>query len=188
MIISRTSFTKVFTSILSFSLDLRVTPNDTTNPIAFEKKYHSPPFGVTYETNPTVFGRILDGSIPSTTLLETDSTIAIRDKHPKAALHALIIPKRYIKSINTLNRNDLELLKEMKEEAIQTLQFYQSDAYDNEDYLLCFHIPPFISVEHLHMHVLAPASEMKAQYRYGKYLTGTIWCAKVDDVLDQLLL
>jgi diadenosine tetraphosphate (Ap4A) HIT family hydrolase len=181
-----------------------------TNTLLVETKYHIPPPGVNYETNPTVFGRILDGTLPSCTLFENDNLLTIRDRTSKARLHGLVIPKRFIQSVKTLNVNadanananananvddnyngnnissDLDMILEMKAVAIETLKKNEPDAYANEDYILCFHIPPFISVGHLHLHVLAPASEMNILYRWGKYLTGTFWCSDVDDVIHQL--
>jgi len=171
-------------------------------PPGLEYKYHLPPPGVKYETNPTIFGRILEGTQPAITLVEDEELISIEDKYPRAPLHALVIPKQYIKSINTLSgatststavtrttatatheNYPLNLLTNMKQMAIATVQVSQPNAYKNGDYILCFHIPPFTSVKHLHLHVLAPASEMKVQYRWGKYLVGTPWCADLEDVI-----
>lgn len=39
-------------------------------------------------------------------------------------------------------------------------QFYKSKGIDTEDALFGFHMPPFISVRHLHMHAIAPRSSM----------------------------
>lgn len=200
MIITRTGFIKLCTSILSLvgisnndanSRKLALCDDDDNaapdDNITFEKRYHNPPFQVNYANNPTAFGRILDGTLTSSTLSETDNLIVIQDRTPRADLHALVIPKQYIKTIYSLTSgSDLDLLYEMKEAALLTLQHRQPCAFKDNDYLLCFHIPPFISVEHLHLHVLAPASEMKAQYKWGKYLTGSFWCTSLDDVIDSL--
>ena len=62
----------------------------------------------------------------------------------------------------------------------------QPQALVDDDYILCFHIPPFNSVDHLHLHVLAPASEMNYLYRYGKYNTGARWCIGALEVIERL--
>ena len=160
--------------------------DNNNNPIQFEAKFHPNPNGVVYEKNPTVFARILEGSLPSYTYFENDNFITIRDRTTKAKFHALVLPKQYIHSIQTLEHEDLSLVQEMKEIALSTLEKFQPEAYKNGDYILCFHVPPFISVGHLHLHVLAPASEMKFFYKCGKYLIGSPWCTGVDNVIETL--
>jgi diadenosine tetraphosphate (Ap4A) HIT family hydrolase len=97
----------------------------------------------------------------------------------------------------------LSLLEEMESTAETILKERYPEEYNNKDYILCFHIPPFTSVNHLHLHVLAPASQMTSFYRYGKYNCGsgsttnntnTIknnnynvrWCTSLQDVLLRL--
>jgi diadenosine tetraphosphate (Ap4A) HIT family hydrolase len=138
------------------------------------RRYHNPPPGISYEENSSVFGRILDGTLPCAELRETDITLTFRDIHPAAPLHALVIPKQFILSVFELdpgNDNDLELLKEMKEEALATIQAEEPKSFEEKDYILCFHMPPFLSVKHLHLHVLAPASKMNFFNRNLKFLT-----------------
>lgn len=40
-----------------------------------------------------IFAKILRGEIPSTTVLETEHTLAFRDLYPQAPEHVLVIPK-----------------------------------------------------------------------------------------------
>jgi hypothetical protein len=74
----------------------------------------------------------------------------------------------------------------MQNMAVQLLQEQHPVAYEQGDYTLCFHIPPFNSVDHLHLHVLAPASQMKTYFRFVKYQTGTVWCTSLMKVLQRL--
>jgi diadenosine tetraphosphate (Ap4A) HIT family hydrolase len=74
----------------------------------------------------------------------------------------------------------------MKQMALSILQQEEGDAFEVGDYILCFHVPPFNSVDHLHLHVLAPASQMNFAYKYGKYLTGTPWCLGLDELIQRL--
>ncbi len=157
-------------------------------------EYHEPPKGFEvsyYDSNPTVFGRILDGTLPCRVIDETDELLTFHDRTPRAPLHALVIPKRFIPSIIDLDPTmaegrDLDLILDMKRIALQTIQKEQPLAYETDDFKLCFHVPPFISVPHLHLHVLAPVSEMQWQYRNLKYLEGTRWCMGVDQVIEFL--
>lgn len=153
-----------------------------------ELQYHIPPDGVSYETNPTIFGRILDGTEPSCNIDETSNTLTFNDRSPRAPLHALVIPKKYIKSVYELDpEHDKGLIEEMTQIALKTIQTEHPESFAENDYILCFHVPPFTSVDHLHLHVLAPASDMKWRYRYIKYLEGSRWCTSANVVSDLLL-
>ena len=149
-------------------------------------KFHPPPPHVHFDENPSVFGSILRGELPSLTLRETQTLLAFEDRSPRAPLHALVIPKRHIKSVFNLNADDLYLLQDMHHMAVDLIHSYYPEAAKRHDYILCYHIPPFSSVPHLHLHVLAPASEMNWIYRYGKYLVGSRWCAGELDVRQRL--
>mmetsp|Transcript_4859 Transcript_4859/g.6462 ORF Transcript_4859/g.6462 Transcript_4859/m.6462 type:complete len:232 (-) Transcript_4859:418-1113(-) len=149
---------------------------------------------IDYSSNPTIFGQILRQEILYYPYIETDTLLSFRDRTPRAPLHALVITKQYIPSVQSLqspslSSNDdasIEVVSSMKEMALQIIQSQQPTAYQNQDYILAFHVPPFHSVHHLHLHVLAPASEMSFIFRYGIFATGTIWCTGVDDVLKRL--
>ena len=129
-----------------------------------------------FKSNPTVFGSILRGELSTKLLLETTELIAFEDIKPRATFHALIIPKQLIPSVLELHPDDpisLTTLNRMSQVAHDLLQREQPEAYRTGDYTLCFHIPPFNSVDHLHLHVLAPASQMAPWYKNGKYNCGT---------------
>lgn len=66
-----------------------------------------------------IFCKIVSGEIPSTKLYENDYVIAIKDINPKAKVHALVIPKVHVKSMNDLEDETLmtELLKGVREVA-----------------------------------------------------------------------
>ena len=147
--------------------------------------YHEPPSNADYSTNPSVFGQILNGNLPCRTYNESTNLLAFRDKSPRAKFHALVIPKRYIKNISTLTSSDVELLKEMRAMGLNLLQTHQPEAYATQDFTMCYHIPPFNSVDHLHLHILAPVSEMNYLYKI-KYWCGTRWCASEEVVVQRL--
>ena len=48
-----------------------------------------------------IFCKIVAGAIPAERILETDRFICIRDLHPQAPVHLLIIPKEHIVSLET---------------------------------------------------------------------------------------
>ena len=149
-------------------------------------EYHVPPPGVQYDDNPSVFGAILRGEEPALILAENESLLAFRDRTPRAPLHALVIPKTYIPSVFELEPSDLPWVEEMHSMAVTLIQESYPEALERMDYILCYHVPPFNSVDHLHLHVLAPASEMSWPYRYGKYLAGSRWCTGGETLISRL--
>src|SRR6056300_204852 len=69
-----------------------------------------------YSNNPSVFGKILRGELPARTYLESTDLLAFRDRSLKAPLHALVIPKRYVKTVYSLrSRNESDNNKEVGE-------------------------------------------------------------------------
>lgn len=139
-----------------------------------------------YSDNPSVFGRILDGSLPSRNYKETSELLAFQDRSPRAELHALVIPKRFIPNVYSLTPEDVHLVQDMRQMGLELLEEQQPETLEEKDYILCFHIPPFNSVDHLHLHVLAPASKMNVMYRYGKYNCGSRWCISDLEVIERL--
>ena len=56
-----------------------------------------------------VFCDIVAGTSPSTLLYEDEDLVVIRDIHPVAPLHVLIIPRRHFASLNELQPEDAGL-------------------------------------------------------------------------------
>ena len=146
--------------------------------------YRNAPPGVDYASNPTVFGRILEGSITCAPIQESPTCFAFHDHRPAAPFHGLVIPKRYVKTIHSLSKSDLGMLLELQDMGLEMVRSISPEAYEKKDFQLCFHVPPFISVGHLHLHVLAPVSEMNFPFTF-KFWMGTRWCMDVEDVIAQ---
>jgi len=149
------------------------------------KTVHQAPYGVDYTSNKSVFGGILRGEIPAIVLNETNEFLAFRDRSPRAPLHALVIPKRFVKDVTQLRSSDVRMLDDMKGNALAIIQEQYPKALHDNDYILCFHVP-FKSVQHLHLHVLAPASDMAWFWRFGKYSSETPWCTGFERVRERL--
>lgn len=151
------------------------------------KKIYTPPQGVNYDNNPSVFGRILDGSIPCCPIMETEDLLVFYDKYPKAQFHALVIPKTFIKSVKHLRPDrHLSIVEGMTQLALEVIDLKLPEIAIKKDYMLVYHVPPFNSVDHLHLHILAPSSEMSPVFRNIKYQPGTFWCMDADTVLYSL--
>ena len=63
-----------------------------------------------FESNPTIFGKILRGEIPSRKVYEDDLVYAFHDIAPKAETHVLIIPKQHLTGNQDATTGDEALL------------------------------------------------------------------------------
>jgi histidine triad (HIT) family protein len=57
-----------------------------------------------------IFCRIVAGELDSDKIFEDDQVVAFRDIQPKAPLHALIIPKRHVATLDDFEDEDQVLL------------------------------------------------------------------------------
>ncbi len=60
-----------------------------------------------------LFCKIRDGEIPSTRVYEDDDVVAFNDISPKAQLHALVVPRKHISTINDIEEADTALIGKM---------------------------------------------------------------------------
>ncbi|KAM9798653.1 adenosine 5'-monophosphoramidase HINT3-like [Neosynchiropus ocellatus] len=128
---------------------------------------------------------IVNGQTGTEILMSDDELVCFRDVKPGAAHHYLVIPRTHIENCKSLQGKDIPLVERMKEMGLSVL--LKSNVKDLEDIRLGFHIPPFNSVPHLHLHVLAPTSKMNslALRRFGPQ---SHWFLTVDKALSQLRL
>ncbi|KAH9902958.1 HIT-like protein [Cubamyces lactineus] len=83
---------------------------------------------------------------------ENEYYAVFTDINPSSQHHLQIVPKKHIESVKSLDASHVSMVKEMIEIGHDVL-----DGLDVPPHLrrLGFHIPPYISVHHLHMHVQA---------------------------------
>ena len=60
-----------------------------------------------------LFCKIIKREIPSERVFENEKVLVIKDIHPKAEVHLLILPKKHIASVNHLGGEDKELMGEL---------------------------------------------------------------------------
>ena len=60
-----------------------------------------------------LFCKIIAGDIPCKKIFEDSQFLAFYDIHPKAPVHALVIPKKHIESLAHLEESDTLLMGEM---------------------------------------------------------------------------
>jgi histidine triad (HIT) family protein len=60
-----------------------------------------------------LFCRIIAGEIPGKFLHQDDRLVVLQDINPQAPLHALVIPRQHVATLNDLSQEDDGLLGEM---------------------------------------------------------------------------
>jgi histidine triad (HIT) family protein len=65
----------------------------------------------------TVFGLIIQGKLPCKKVFENERILAIEDIHPVAPVHILIMPKKEIANLQSMEPYDLALIGEIMEVA-----------------------------------------------------------------------
>ncbi|KAK3809149.1 MAG: HIT-like domain-containing protein [Benniella sp.] len=105
------------------------------------------------------------------TLLDKDDEIAaFQDINPSAETHILVVPIEHIRNVKFVTTEHMGLLEKMRQKAIELLK---ERGHEPEVSKLGFHVPPFHSIDHLHLHVLG--GEMKSKFRKLKYESGKMW-------------
>lgn len=61
----------------------------------------------------TVFGLIINGKLPAKKVFENERILAIEDIHPVAPVHILIMPKKEIPNLQSVEPHDYPLLGEI---------------------------------------------------------------------------
>ncbi|XP_053688399.1 adenosine 5'-monophosphoramidase HINT3-like [Sabethes cyaneus] len=130
-----------------------------------------------------IFCQIATGKDPGTSILFQNERICIfKDIRPAADVHLLAIPGHHIEDVRSLSASDRSLLEEFRAELSNVLRDqFQTDPAGA---LFGFHIPPFTTVKHLHMHAMTPTSSMGFISRMI-FKPGSRWFNTDQDVLDK---
>lgn len=104
----------------------------------------------------TIFGKIIRKEIPSEIVFENERILAIKDINPAAPTHLLIIPKKEIKDLQSVEKKDIPLVGE----AIQVAQKLAEEFGIAEGYRLLVNngAPAGQTIFHLHFHLLGGRS------------------------------
>lgn len=104
----------------------------------------------------TLFEKILDGEIPGEIVYEDEKVFAIKDISPKAPVHLLIIPKKVVPNLQTMQRSDFPLLGDIVTVAQKLAEKY---GLNESGYRLLVNNGPDAgqTIMHLHFHLLGGA-------------------------------
>ena len=100
----------------------------------------------------SIFTKIIKRQIPAKVAYEDDDYIAIHDISPQAPVHVLVIPKKFIATLNDLSDADRQLVGGMFLVALKLMK-----QLGHDDYRTVFNCGERAgqSVFHIHLHVLA---------------------------------
>eukprot|EP01102_Stenamoeba_stenopodia_P010041 TRINITY_DN2981_c0_g1_i1.p1 TRINITY_DN2981_c0_g1~~TRINITY_DN2981_c0_g1_i1.p1 ORF type:complete len:189 (-),score=41.68 TRINITY_DN2981_c0_g1_i1:267-833(-) len=127
----------------------------------------------------------VDHHEPDRILLESENCVAFEDIRPQALQHFLVIPKEHIREAFELTPTHIPLLEEMKTLGQQLVEQQRHGLDDNTEVSVKFgfHIPPFNSVLHLHLHCLVGQTSAKGKISYRE---GMPWFKLIDDAVADL--
>jgi histidine triad (HIT) family protein len=100
-----------------------------------------------------LFCKIIEGKIPGKMLHNDERVVAFMDVNPQAPLHALVIPRRHIATLNDLEPGDDGLIGAIVRRAAAIAKQH---GYDAKGYRTVFNCNAEAgqSVWHIHLHVL----------------------------------
>ena len=84
-----------------------------------------------------------------------DELVVFEDWKPAARRHYLVCPRAHVLSARSLGAADAAMARRMLEAGRAALEADFPDERDRPAFRFGFHLPPFNSVDHLHMHAFA---------------------------------
>jgi len=137
---------------------------------------------ITLKMSNCIFCKIISGAEPTELLYEDNEIVIFKDIKPAAKFHYLAVPKEHIKDVKSLTVDYKSLVETLIDVGKRTLQ---EKGADINDIRLGFHVPPFNSVQHLHLHLITPTSDMSFLGRMI-FKPNSWWFVTSDYILDNL--
>jgi len=108
-----------------------------------------------------LFCKIVKKEIPASIVYEDEDVLAFKDAQPLAPVHILIIPKKHIKSINDLEKEDIELAGKL---ILTAKKIAQEFDISPKGYKLLFRVGEWggQEVSHIHLHLIGGARLMES--------------------------
>ena len=133
-----------------------------------------------------IFCKVARGGSGRQVLMRSDRCIAFASSRPAAAAHHLVIPREHRGSVRSLGAGDRGLLEEMREMGKKLMMADHAGLGDADaaKWRFVFHVPPFNSIEHLHLHCLKPP--FANRWKDLTFTPGWPWCVSMEGLLDRL--
>jgi len=100
-----------------------------------------------------IFCKIVNGQIPSEKIFENEDLVAIRDIHPVAPTHILVLTKSHISTLNDIKNLSDKVVASLIKSAPQIAKM---EGIENDGYRVIINCNKNAGQEifHLHMHIL----------------------------------
>ena len=100
-----------------------------------------------------IFCKIVSGDIPSDIIYQNDDVLAFRDLSPQAPVHALVIPKKHISTINDFQPEDASLIGQL---FLAAKEIAKQEGMDDSGYRCVMNCNDEggQTVHHIHLHLL----------------------------------
>ena len=143
--------------------------------------------GVDYDEHGVVrsclFCRIMAREEPGTILYADKNFVAFKTLQPSTSTHVLVCPREHIKNYRSLSGpSGARLVRNLVKVGKEILG-PDKNSLANAQY--SFHIPPWNSIDHLHLHVIGQRKEMGWKAKL-KYWEGTSYCKNADAAIHEL--
>mmetsp|Transcript_17076 Transcript_17076/g.24955 ORF Transcript_17076/g.24955 Transcript_17076/m.24955 type:complete len:222 (+) Transcript_17076:99-764(+) len=143
--------------------------------------------GVTYsldgEIQSCIFCRIRSGDEPGTIVYQDDKFFVFNTRKPATTYgHFLVCPVQHIQSVKSLKPCDANLVQGLVDTGKEVVK---QQGLEHHEVRHCFHVPPFNSIDHLHMHVIVNPKSMNWKNK-KKFTPGFINYASADSILTKL--
>lgn len=133
-----------------------------------------------------LFCRIIGREEPGTIVLENSKMVAFKTIAPASSNHLLVVPREHRANVQSLSgKEDINLLNEMKEFAIKALREDGCDGDIESTSQFSFHVPPWNSIDHLHLHAIGNRQSMSLAGAL-KYWEGTFYCWSSEEAIETL--
>ena len=132
-----------------------------------------------------LFCNIIKRTEPGTIVHECDLFSAFHTIRPYTDIHVLMCPKKHIQSCSVLStENDAKLVEDMVQSSYDLMK--KTFGLNKEEVLLVFHVPPFNSIDHLHLHVIGNPENMSwvGKLKYSENLFG--YCKNANTVIKEI--
>ncbi|KAJ3272733.1 hypothetical protein HDV01_005260 [Terramyces sp. JEL0728] len=124
-----------------------------------------------------VFCDIIKQNGPNKIIYSDEEFIAFADINPAAKSHYLLIPRLHIATVKQLGPAHIPMLQNMTRIAKEIIK---------TNLVLGFHVPPFNSIDHLHLHIIE--RPFKNMFRGMKYPDSRFcnWFIPIEKLIDAL--
>jgi diadenosine tetraphosphate (Ap4A) HIT family hydrolase len=145
--------------------------------------------GVSYNSNGEVmkclFCDVCDKKEPGTIIYETDDLVVFRTLKPYTTSHLLVSPRKHIQSVlHMKGEDDCKLIDGLVEAGKEALNILEPNLGNTG--LFVFHVPPFNSIDHLHLHAIGNPETLT--FLGGqKYSPGRLYCYGIDQAKEAIM-